>query len=384
MGVLSDKQFWGNGLFALGGALSALGAAPEQRAQVANQQLALLQQLMGGQRAQKEKDFELNLRMEDRARELERQRVSDDIQRKQVEAQNIAIGGLPENLQNAARVDNSLIGKYYEGQMPQRGGKVEWKTIREGDKDVTYQINADGTFKKIAEGAAWSPNVQQAQAQPSSILEWQAFSAMSPEDRQAYLGMKRGPDWQNAGGALILPNQINPAGAPIATINKTLAPQDTPEVKGAQAAATELARANVEASVLQNKNSSNAANTLNLLDGVENLIDKSTGSIAGAGRDALAAAFGNTTEGAAAAASLKVIQAKLMLSMPRMEGPQSDRDVNLYREAAGQLGDPTVPAGVKKAAVETIRDLQSKYTQPQTITPTQPAPASNDPLGIRK
>jgi len=52
-----------------------------------------------------------------------------------------------------------------------------------------------------------------------------------------------------------------------------------------------------------------------------------------------------------------------MTNMPRMEGPQSDADVKLYRDAAGQIGDPTVPASIKKAAVGTIRQLQEKYKE---------------------
>lgn len=33
-----------------------------------------------------------------------------------------------------------------------------WKTVREGDQDVTYQINTDGTKTEIARGRAWAPN----------------------------------------------------------------------------------------------------------------------------------------------------------------------------------------------------------------------------------
>ena len=54
-------------------------------------------------------------------------------------------------------------------------------------------------------------------------------------------------------------------------------------------------------------------------------------------------------------------QAAIMLRQPRMEGPQSDRDVQLYREAAGQIGDPSVPRETKKAALQTIRRLQAIY-----------------------
>ena len=101
--------------------------------------------------------------------------------------------------------------------------------------------------------------------------------------------------------------------------------------------------------------------TLSLLNGVDPLLADATGSLLGAGRDAVAGAFGQATKGSAAGAKLKVIQAGLMANMPRMEGPQSDMDVKLYREAAGQIGDPTVPADIKKSAVETIRQINQKY-----------------------
>lgn len=98
-----------------------------------------------------------------------------------------------------------------------------------------------------------------------------------------------------------------------------------------------------------------------ILDIAEPLIDEATGSGTGAGRDKLAAFFGVSTTGAQAIAQLLPLQAAIMLQQPRMEGPQSDRDVQLYREAAGQLGDPTVPRETKKAAIRTIRTLQDKY-----------------------
>jgi hypothetical protein len=105
----------------------------------------------------------------------------------------------------------------------------------------------------------------------------------------------------------------------------------------------------------------NAENISGILDIAEPLIDEATGSGSGATRDKLAAFFGESTEGAQAIAQLLPLQAAIMLNQPRMEGPQSDRDVQLYREAAGQLGDPTVPNATKKAALKTIRRLQDQY-----------------------
>lgn len=131
------------------------------------------------------------------------------------------------------------------------------------------------------------------------------------------------------------------------------------------------------------KKAMNAGTVLGMLDLADPLIDAATGSLVGAGRDALAQAFGAAPEGAQAIAQLRVLQAALMTNMPRMEGPQSDRDVDLYRQAAGQIGDPAVPSQIKKAAVRTIRALQQQYAaagQPPapSAPPRAPAPAANE------
>ena len=74
-----------------------------------------------------------------------------------------------------------------------------------------------------------------------------------------------------------------------------------------------------------------------------------------------AGAVGVSTEGAQNIASLKTVEAGLILNMPRLEGPQSNLDQQLYREAAGQIGDPTTPAETKKAAIKTLRTIQNRY-----------------------
>lgn len=104
------------------------------------------------------------------------------------------------------------------------------------------------------------------------------------------------------------------------------------------------------------------SDTINkMLDLADPLIDVATGSSGGAVVDKVAGIFGGAPDGAKAIGSLKVLQAGLMLNQPRMEGPQSNADSILYKEAAASVGDPTVPRDIKKAAIKTIRDLQSKY-----------------------
>lgn len=60
-----------------------------------------------------------------------------------------------------------------------------------------------------------------------------------------------------------------------------------------------------------------------------------------------------------------------------MEGPQSNYDVQNYRQAAANLGDPTVPSEMKSAALETIREIQSRYAG-APYTPKANSPAGKD------
>jgi hypothetical protein len=112
-----------------------------------------------------------------------------------------------------------------------------------------------------------------------------------------------------------------------------------------------------------------ATTTLGLLDEAEALLDKSTGSSIGAARDAGAAVFGHSTEGAKAIASLQPIAASLTLAVPRMEGPQSDADRLLYQKAAGDFANPNVPVPTRKAAMVQMRRLATKYRQTGGMSP---------------
>ena len=47
--------------------------------------------------------------------------------------------------------------------------------------------------------------------------------------------------------------------------------------------------------------------------------------------------------------------------MPRMEGPQSDKDVEMYKEMAGNIGDPTKTRAERLAALQTIERINNKY-----------------------
>jgi hypothetical protein len=93
------------------------------------------------------------------------------------------------------------------------------------------------------------------------------------------------------------------------------------------------------------------------------LLDQATGSLFGnLIKDTTAQLFGYGTEGAIANAKMKPIADLVLKLVPRFEGPQSDKDTQSYRDAAGDLANPNLPASVKKAAAAQIVGLLKKYS----------------------
>lgn len=68
-----------------------------------------------------------------------------------------------------------------------------------------------------------------------------------------------------------------------------------------------------------------------------------------------------TTEGMKDAAKLKNLSAWLTANTPRMEGPQSDKDVKLYAEMSGMLGDEQRTIEERRAAFSSVVQLMRKY-----------------------
>lgn len=215
-----------------------------------------------------------------------------------------------------------------------------------------------GTFDEWKRIAAAKPAV------PAGIQEYEYFSKLTPEEQQKFLSIQRSPVVPQVG-------QYNGGLALIDRVNKSVTPLSTAESEG-QAAATK-ARLESEAKGIGSavgdakgalqKKAINAMNVIEMVDLADPLVEVATGSGPGAAADKVAGFFGKSLDGDQAIAQLQILQANMMLNMPRMEGPQSDRDAMLYKEAAGQIGDPTAPRERKKAALKTIRDLQQKYAE---------------------
>lgn len=104
-----------------------------------------------------------------------------------------------------------------------------------------------------------------------------------------------------------------------------------------------------------------ANEALALIEQAKKVIPQATGSGVGAGIDWLGRQVGMSTKGDLATGQLQALEGALVAKMPKMSGPQSDKDVALYKQMAGVIGDPTIPVERKLAALQTVEEIQRRY-----------------------
>lgn len=88
-----------------------------------------------------------------------------------------------------------------------------------------------------------------------------------------------------------------------------------------------------------------------------------TASGFGAMVDSGANFVGKSTKGADLASQLDTLSGWMTANVPRMEGPQSDKDVSQYRIMAAAVGDRTKPVAQRLAAAQELQGLQQKYAE---------------------
>lgn len=111
------------------------------------------------------------------------------------------------------------------------------------------------------------------------------------------------------------------------------------------------------------------------------LEQKPTGSGAGALVDSALNFVGQPTKSGDTAQQLEALSGWMVANVPRMEGPQSNVDVLNYQTMAGRVGDRSLPISSRKAALQTVMELQQKYADlnggqasPQDAQPQQAKP----------
>lgn len=120
----------------------------------------------------------------------------------------------------------------------------------------------------------------------------------------------------------------------------------------------------------------------NILDGKGSA--KPTSSGIGTLWDSAMATIGISAEGASEADQLQAISGVLTAKMPRMEGPQSNFDVENYKIMAGRVGDSTLPLARRKAALKVVEQLWRKYDKEDAKVTSAPAPTTPTPNKIIK
>jgi hypothetical protein len=213
--------------------------------------------------------------------------------------------------------------------------------------------------------------LQQGGDMPSSVREWEYFSSLPEEDKAKYLGMKRAVQTLNLGGEQAV---LSPLGGIAESYAVTPKPEQMPEFQAAQESAKKTAGLNAERAGALADRSQKASNVLDLVAEAKKILPNATsGKLDQAGK-ATANFFGVSTDASKADRQLQVLSAALTSNVPRFEGPQGVMDVELYKQAAGDVANTDIPYPDRLAALQTIKDLQAKYqTQGAETQPMQPA-----------
>lgn len=270
-----------------------------------------------------------------------------------------------------ARQDEEFKRRYMEAQMQAMQNKQQASPFGavQPDKFTPESLKKFEETGKYGDLVLRNTGIMFGRYNPGDFTSdsWAAFvESGDPSKLSRYVAPANPTVEDLAGGrAIVQPSKIGgaPRITPLTSLDQEINATAAKKSAEAQASAIGAGQGAIQAGI-QTKGS-NAKTVLGMLQEAETILKSgnATGSLGGTAIDKVAGAVGKSTRGAKATAQLQVLQAGLMLNMPRMEGPQSDRDVELYRQAAASLGDPTVPDSTKLAALQQIRALQIQYAE---------------------
>jgi hypothetical protein len=297
----------------------------------------------------------------------------------------------PEGFKQLAAVDpatamklrtDALQSRKLEGDIQKTGKEITIKDLeiaREGYKNLDFNPS-DNNFKSFLEDAVLSGKMTPAQAQqqfaeiaPLNVAQRKEFiknRALKAEQLYSDITSRRGQDISAAttrrGQDLqyapdVVANTVTDAAGNVTQFNRFGEVIGKPGAVGKPSATFEKTKALREQT---GKDLDLAIKELTEATKDKGLIDQSTGSGAGRLVDVAAGFAGQATPGAIAIAKLKPIADMALKMVPRFEGPQSDKDTASYKEAAGQLADPSLPTEIRKqAGKEVVRLMKARKGQ---------------------
>lgn len=199
----------------------------------------------------------------------------------------------------------------------------------------------------------------------------------------------RGPRFAKSVG----PTIVNPAPVTPVTLQDPNNPNETIVIDGRTRQVLGKGPKLTDTGKLEQKRQFNMQGIGATIQSAENILNGKngdplpTGSGFGTAVDYAASLVGVSPSGASQADQLRALGGALTAKMPRMEGPQSDKDVALYREMAARVGDSMLPIKRRKEALETVKELWAKYERlnPDAFAgaaPTTPPTAGGVPAGV--
>ena len=212
------------------------------------------------------------------------------------------------------------------------------------DNVLDNQTSADNNIRTNQTSENNSIRTAETSRYSTDVNAQTAANKLSVEQAKIELEQKKGTVQQFGDGLYM----VYPNGSAV-PINS---PTGQPVVKSTTTAAQQSAK---------NEENTRIQRVETIIPEIRTLLSKATGSYLGAGADLLANTVGISTEGAKATAQLKTLSGQMVAAMPKMSGPQSDKDVAMYKDMAGNLSDPTIPIETRLAALETIEKLNEKY-----------------------
>ena len=212
------------------------------------------------------------------------------------------------------------------------------------DNVLDNQTSADNNIRTNQTSENNSIRTAETSRYSTDVNAQTAANKLSVEQAKIELEQKKGTVQQFGDGLyMVYPNG---SAVPISS------PTGQPVVKSTTTAAQQSAK---------NEENTRIQRVETIIPEIRTLLSKATGSYLGAGADLLANTVGISTEGAKATAQLKTLSGQMVAAMPKMSGPQSDKDVAMYKDMAGNLSDPTIPIETRLAALDTIEKLNEKY-----------------------
>jgi hypothetical protein len=291
----------------------------------------------------------------------------------------------PDYISQVGRVNPKLALELQQGQQKVKTGQVELEAkLMANARNTLAPINDQGTYDLWRQQtSAQLPGIAQFlpakfddKVKTSLMLEADKYIAQTQlsKNQQETLGIQKGQLGVSQGnlkvaqenqklqyGSDVVANTVTDSAGNVTQFNRFGEVIGKPGAVGKPSATFEKTAAMQKQ---QGKDLTLAITELENATKDKGLIDQSTGSGIGRLVDVAAGFAGQATPGAIAIAKLKPIADMALKMVPRFEGPQSDKDTQSYKEAAGQLADPSLPTDLRKAAgKEVLRLMKARKGQ---------------------